>query len=86
MIQLTLDLNYYTPICNCEGCFKDSTHTTMLGTELFDTCTYHHKELTMIDDSDNERDMERAEAQVMMTPLAKALEYREEMFQYNNRQ
>jgi len=82
MIQLTLDLNYYTPICSCEGCFRDSTHTTMLGRESFDTCEYHYHELMMIDDWDTER----VDAQIMITPLAKALEYREEMFQYNNRQ
>jgi|TARA_R100001594_G_scaffold63850_1_gene98211 hypothetical protein len=84
MIQLTLDLQieHYTPICSCEGCFRDSTHTTYLGRESFDTCEYHYHELMMIDDWDTER----IDAQIMMTPLAKALEYREEMFQYNNRQ
>ena len=84
MIQLTLDLQieHYTPISSCEGCFRDSTHTTYLGRESFDTCEYHYHELMMIDDWDTER----IDAQIMMTPLAKALEYREEMFQYNNRQ
>ena len=84
MIQLTLDLQieHYTPICSCEGCCRDSTHTTYLGRESFDTCEYHYHELMMIDDWDTER----IDAQIMMTPLAKALEYREEMFQYNNRQ
>ena len=84
MIQLTLDLQieHYTPICSCEGCFRDSTHTTYLGRESFDTCEYHYHELMMIDDWDTER----IDAQIMMTPLAKALEYREEMFQYNKQQ
>ena len=82
MIQLTLDLNYYIPLCSCEGCLRDSTHKVSLGREIFDTCEYHYHELMMIDDWDTER----VDAQIMMTPLAKALEYREEMFQYNNRQ
>jgi len=79
MIQLTLDLTYYTPICSCEGCFKDSTHKVFLGIETFDTCEYHYHEIMMIDDWD----VERIEAQVMITPLAKALEYRQEILQYN---
>ena len=82
MIQLTLDLNYYIPLCSCEGCFRDSTHKVSLGREIFDTCEYHYHELMMIDDWDTER----VDAQIMSTPLSKALEYREEMFQYNNRQ
>lgn len=82
MIQLTLDMEYYTPLCSCEGCFRDSTDVLQIATEQFDLCKYHYKELLLIDDWNTET----MTKQIMVTPLAKALEYREEMFQYNNRQ
>ena len=82
MIQLTLDMKYYTPLCSCEGCFRDSTDVLQIATEQFDLCKYHYQELMVIDDWNTEK----MTKQIMVTPLAKALEYREEMFQYNNRQ
>ena len=81
MIQLTLDMEYYTPLCSCEGCFRDSTDVLQIATEQFDLCKYHYKELMPIDDWNTER----MTKQIMVTPLAKALEYREEVFQYNNK-
>mgnify|MGYP003630381865 FL=1 len=81
MIQLTLDMEYYTPLCSCEGCFRDSTDVLQIATEQFDLCKYHYKELMLVDDWNTER----MTKQIMVTPLAKALEYREEVFQYNNK-
>ena len=81
MIQLTLDMEYYTPLCSCEGCFRDSTDVLQIATEQFDLCKYHYKELMLIDDWNTER----MTKQIMVTQLAKAFEYREEVFQYNNK-
>jgi hypothetical protein len=53
-----------------------------METETFDVCDYHYKELMVVDDSS----IEEVNRQVTMTPLAKALEYREEIFQYNSKQ
>ena len=81
MIQLTLDMEYYTPLCSCEGCFRDSTDVLQIATEQFDLCKYHYKELMLIDDWNTER----MTKQIMVTQLAKAFEYRDDVFQYNNK-
>jgi len=76
MQQLTLDLNYYRPICNCEGCFKDSTIMLELGNEKFYVCEYHNMELMRTD--------EQVKETIHMSLLAKALNYRQEIFSYNS--
>ena len=80
--MLQMEIQFYIPLCNCEGCFRDSTQSFLMETETFDVCDYHYKELMVVNDSN----IEEVNRQVTMTPLAKALEYREEMFQYNSKQ
>ena len=76
MQQITLDLDYYKPICNCEGCFKDSTTMLELGGEEFYVCDYHNIELMRTD--------EQVEETIYMSQLTKAINYRQEIFSYNS--
>ena len=76
MEQLTLNLDYFTPICDCEGCFKDSTKAFQLRAEEFYVCDYHNIELMRTDDNIKQN--------ILKNPLEKAFNYRQEILSYNN--
>ena len=75
MKQATLD--YYIPLCNCEGCFKDSTKIYLMDDIQFEVCDYHKIELEQVT-------VETVESK-LITDIGEALAYREETFQYNSK-
>lgn len=75
MEQLTLQ--YYQPLCSCEGCFRDATELYLMEGEQFSVCGYHKIQLGDID--------EHTDDTILRSDVGEALEYREHTFQYNSK-
>ena len=75
MEQLTLQ--YYQPLCSCEECFRDATDLYLMEGEQFNVCKYHKIQLNDID--------EQTDGTILRSDIGMALEYREQVFQYNSK-